>query len=69
VAIGHACSSTSSPSNDASALAATDVGITSVVAGGAGKALTPLARAGGARIAATSWGRVFNKVTGKFDEA
>ena len=47
---------------------AVDCTITSVVAGGAGKALTPLARAGGARIAATSWGRVFNKVTGKFDE-
>ncbi len=47
---------------------AVDCTVTSVVAGGVGKAITPLARAGGARIAATSWGRVFNKVTGKFDE-
>lgn len=55
------------PLDDGVLEAAVDCTLTSVVAGGAGKALTPLARAGGARIAAASWGRVFNRVTGKFD--
>lgn len=47
---------------------AVDCTKTSVIAGAAGKVVAPLARAGGNRLAATSWGRVLRRVNGKFDE-